>query len=101
MTRVYHTVKHNLSYNSADCAHKLNQKILVDSKIVKKKKITVGRTKPEAVVKEVLGPKAVMHQIKANGRCFRLLMSITVQNVESPTKCLISWKMQMSLLLGL
>ena len=26
ITLVYHTVQHNLSYNSADCAHKLNKK---------------------------------------------------------------------------
>jgi len=63
VTQVYHTVKHNLSYNSADCAHKLNQKILHDSKIVKK--MTLGRTKAEALVKDVLAPKAVGDVLKA------------------------------------
>lgn len=54
---MYHTVQHNLSYNSADCGHKVNQKILHDSKIVKK--MSLGRTKAEAIVKDVLAPKAV------------------------------------------
>ena len=63
MSQVYHTVKHSLSYNSADCAHKLNQKILPDSKIIKK--MTLGRTKAEAIVKDVLAPKAVSDVLKA------------------------------------
>jgi len=54
---VYHTVKHNLRYNSADCGHKLSQKILHDSKIIKK--MSIGRTKAEAMAKDVLAPKAV------------------------------------------
>lgn len=54
---MYHTVKHNLSYNSADCGHKLNQTILHDSNIIKK--MSLGRTKAEAIVKDVLAPKAV------------------------------------------
>lgn len=59
---MYHTVKDNLSYNSADCAHKVNQKILPDSKIVKK--MTLGRTKAEALVKDVLAPKGVSDVLK-------------------------------------
>lgn len=59
---MYHTVKHNLGYNSADCAHKVNQKILPDSKIVKK--MTLGRTKSEALVKDVLAPKGVSDVLK-------------------------------------
>ncbi|KAK1874558.1 Pre-mRNA-splicing factor CLF1 [Dissostichus eleginoides] len=62
VTQVYHTVKHNLSYNSADCGHKLNQKTLSDSKMVKK--MTLGRTKQEALVKDVLAPKAVGDVLK-------------------------------------
>ncbi|GAA6102742.1 uncharacterized protein LOC113746684 [Tachysurus ichikawai] len=57
LTLVYHTVKHNLSYNSANCGHKLNQKILHDSKIIKK--MSLGKTKAEAMVKDILAPKAV------------------------------------------
>ncbi|KAL0153821.1 hypothetical protein M9458_050937 [Cirrhinus mrigala] len=57
LTQVYHTIKHNISFISADCGHKLNQKILHDSKIVKK--MSVGRTKAEAMAKDVLAPKAV------------------------------------------
>lgn len=34
--QVYLTVKHDLNYSSADSGHKLNQRILQDSKIVKK-----------------------------------------------------------------
>ncbi|KAJ8352127.1 hypothetical protein SKAU_G00236030 [Synaphobranchus kaupii] len=51
------TVKHNLSYNSSDCAQKLYQKMLPDSKVAKK--ICCGRTKAESLVKDVLAPKAV------------------------------------------
>ncbi|CAM4597183.1 unnamed protein product [Leuciscus chuanchicus] len=57
LKQVHHTFKHNLSYNSADCGHKLNQKILHDSKIIKK--MSLGRTKAEAMAKVVLAPKAV------------------------------------------
>ncbi|KAK1890743.1 Recombination protein RecR [Dissostichus eleginoides] len=103
VTQVYHTVKHNLSYNSADCGHKLNQKTLSDSKMVKK--MTLGRTKQEALVKDVLAPKAVgdvlkiltspplpspyrpMLPIKGTGRCFPLLSSTSLQSLVSPTKC--------------
>ena len=60
---MYHTVRHNLSYNSVDCAHKLNQKILLDSKIEKKK--CIGTTMAESVVKDVLAPKAVADVLKA------------------------------------
>lgn len=49
--------KHNLSYSNADCGHKLNQKILHDSKIIKK--MSLGRTKAKAMAKVVLAPKAV------------------------------------------
>lgn len=54
---MYHTVKHNLSYNTADCGQKLNLTILHDSKIIKK--MSLGRTKAEALVKDILAPKAV------------------------------------------
>uniref|UniRef100_A0A096M281 Uncharacterized protein n=1 Tax=Poecilia formosa TaxID=48698 RepID=A0A096M281_POEFO len=56
LTQVYHIARHNLSYNSADCSHKLNQKCLADSKT---KKITFERTKAQAIVKDVLAQKAV------------------------------------------
>ena len=35
LTQVYHTLKHNLSYNSSDCAQKRMQKTLSDSNIAK------------------------------------------------------------------
>ncbi|XP_047517164.1 uncharacterized protein LOC125057485 [Pieris napi] len=53
----FHTVKHNLSYNSMDCLSKLNKIVFVDSKIASK--IRLGRTKMEALVIEVLGPYSV------------------------------------------
>ncbi|KAJ8349752.1 hypothetical protein SKAU_G00248820 [Synaphobranchus kaupii] len=57
VAHVYHTVKHNLSYSSADCALKLTLQTLGDSSIGKK--ISCGRTKAEALVTDVLSPKAV------------------------------------------
>lgn len=53
----YHTVKHNLSYNSMDCTVKLNKIIYVDSKTALNTQL--GRTKMEALVNEVLGPYAL------------------------------------------
>lgn len=53
----YHTVKHNLSYNSMDCTVKLNKIIYADSKTALN--IKLGRTKMEALVNEVLGPYAL------------------------------------------
>lgn len=49
----FHCVKHNSSYNAQDCANKLLPQILPDSNIAKK--VCCGRTKSEAIVKEVLG----------------------------------------------
>ena len=57
VTHAYHTVKHNLSYNSSDCALKLTVQTLSDSTIAKK--MSCGRTEAEAVVADVLAPKAV------------------------------------------
>lgn len=68
VAHVYHTVKHGLSYNSADCAFKLTTQTLSDSNIAKK--MSCGRTKAEAVVKDVLSPKAieaVIKQLKRDG----------------------------------
>lgn len=57
VSHIYHTVKHGISYNSADCAMKLTLRTLNDSSIAKK--MSCGRTKAEAVVTDVLSPKAV------------------------------------------
>ena len=54
---IYHTVKHNLSYNSMDCGNKLLREIFGDSKVASK--IACGRTKAEMIVKKVLAPKSV------------------------------------------
>lgn len=62
VTHVYHTVKHGLSYNSGDCALKLTVRMLNDSSIAKK--MSFGRTKAEAVVTDVLSPKAIEEVIK-------------------------------------
>ncbi|KAL3976494.1 toll-like receptor 1 [Sarotherodon galilaeus] len=62
VTHIYHTVKHGLSYNSADCALKLTVRTLNDSSIAKK--MSCGRTKAEAVVTDLLSPKAIEEVIK-------------------------------------
>lgn len=65
LTLTYHTVKHNLSYNSMDCNVKLNKTIYADSKTALN--IQLARTKMEALACEVLGPYAlqkVLEEIK-------------------------------------
>lgn len=57
LTLSFHTVKHNLSYNSMDCSVKLNKIIYADSKTATN--IKLARTKMEALVMEVLGPHAL------------------------------------------
>lgn len=57
----YHTVKHNLSYNSMDCTIKLNKIIYVNSSTATG--IRLARTKMEALVTEVLGPYAIQNVI--------------------------------------
>lgn len=57
---IYHTVKHNLSYNSMDCI-KLNRMIYVDSSIATN--IYLAKTKMEALVTEVLGPYAIQYLV--------------------------------------
>lgn len=53
---IFHCVKHSASYNAQDCFNKLLPQILLDSTIAKK--VSCGRTKSEAVVKEILGALA-------------------------------------------
>lgn len=53
----FHTVKHNLSYNSMDCTNKLSKILYTDSKTATN--IRLARTKMQALVTEVLGPYAV------------------------------------------
>ncbi|CAL9686817.1 unnamed protein product [Knipowitschia caucasica] len=60
VAHAYHTVKHGLSYNSADCA--LKPSIRTYSSIAKK--MSCGRTKAEAIVTDVLSPKAIQEVIK-------------------------------------
>jgi len=55
----YHTVKHNLSYNSMDCTIKLNKIIYANSTVATE--IHLARTKMEALVTEVLGPYAIQN----------------------------------------
>lgn len=56
VSKIVHNIKHNLSYNSLDCDFKLLPKIFSDSNIASK--ISCGRTKAEAIVQNLLGPKA-------------------------------------------
>lgn len=60
---IYHTVKHNLSYNSMDCTIKLNRIIYVNSATATG--IHLARTKMEALATEVLGPYSLQKVIDA------------------------------------
>lgn len=62
VAHVYHTVKHGLSYHSADWALKLTLKTWTDSSLAKK--MSCGTTKAEAVVTDVQSPKAIEEVIK-------------------------------------
>lgn len=53
---IFHCVKHSISYNAQDCSNKLLPKILPHSAIAKK--VSCGRIKSEAIVKEILGALA-------------------------------------------
>lgn len=57
IAKVYHTVKHHLSYNASDCGAKLDSTLFPDSAIVKK--MACGRTKAEAIVTNVIAPKSL------------------------------------------
>lgn len=55
----YHSVKHNLSYNSMDCTIKFNKNIYANSSAATG--IHLGRTKMEELITEVLGPYAMQN----------------------------------------
>jgi hypothetical protein len=77
---VYHNVKHNLSYNSLDCNVKLLKYMLPDAT----KTMSLGRTKAEALVRNVLGVQAVQkvkEQLK-NGNIF-FCIQIDASNVKN------------------
>lgn len=57
LSMVYHTVKHQHSYNSFDCTSKLNSLLYYDSSLAKQ--IHCGRTKASSLTENVLGPKAI------------------------------------------
>ena len=57
----YHCCTHNLSYNSQDCANKLYQSQFSDSAIAAK--FSTGRTKMEAIIKNVLAPESVKRSV--------------------------------------
>lgn len=62
LANIYHAVSHHLSYNSFDCGMKLICHCFSDSKF--SKQIHCGRTKAEAVVKNVLMPFAIEEALK-------------------------------------
>lgn len=57
LTKVYHGVNHNMSYNSIDCDSKLCPVIFNDSKIASK--ISLGRTKASSLIYNVLAPASI------------------------------------------
>jgi len=59
ITKIYHTIKHNQSYNSLDCSFKLDKLIFEDSKLASK--ISCGRTKCEAIAQNVLAPRSLFY----------------------------------------
>jgi hypothetical protein len=67
-------VKHNISYNASDCEAKLSRIIYPDSAIAKK--TSCGRTKAEAIVTDVLGPKSVQ----------QIVNDLTSDNCMMPTE---------------
>lgn len=62
LVKVYHTVRHSLSYMSTDCDAKLSSTIFPDSKIATK--ITLGRTKASSIIYNVLAPASLENVIK-------------------------------------
>ncbi|XP_025191152.1 uncharacterized protein LOC112591523 [Melanaphis sacchari] len=57
LSKCFHVVKHHQSYLSSDCGVKLESKHFSDSTIANK--VHLGRTKMEAIVKNVLCPFAI------------------------------------------
>jgi hypothetical protein len=67
----YHSVNHHLSYRSTDCGNKLIHNLFTDSKIAKG--LRCGRTKMEAIVKNVLSPASIeSHLNKIRGKAFSI-----------------------------
>lgn len=62
ITKTFHNVKHNLSYNSLDCESKLDRVLYADSKVAEK--LTLGRTKSSAIAHNVLGPASIEGTVK-------------------------------------
>lgn len=76
---VYHTVKHSLSYNSMDCYHKLLPMLFSDSNIAKK--IMCGRTKSEAIVRNILATESQQkHLIQLRDNCINFSLSTDASN---------------------
>lgn len=59
ITKIYHIIKHNQSYNSLYCSFKLDMFIFEDSKLTGK--ISCGKTKCEAIAQNVLSPRSLLH----------------------------------------
>lgn len=64
---IYHAIRYNQSYLSLDCFTKLYPNIFPDSKLALK--VHCGRTKREAIVRNILCPKSlemVLNELKTN-----------------------------------
>lgn len=62
LTLSYHNVMHHFSFRSSDCTTKLNSVIFNDSQIATR--VTLARTKMEAIIKGILGPFTYIEAIK-------------------------------------
>jgi len=85
LTKVFHTVKHSLSYNSLDCDMKLDRIIYSGSVVAKQ--ISCGRTKSEAIIKNVLAPYSVVQLCKnyEMGCCHLALLVMLV--IKGTKRC--------------
>lgn len=62
LTKVYHGVNYNMSYNSIDCDSKLSPVIFNDSQTASK--ISLGRTKASSLIYNVLAPASIEETVE-------------------------------------
>jgi len=70
VTKTFHAIKHHHSYNASDCGSKLDSLVHADSSVAVK--IQLGRTKMEAIARNVFGAlavKTVANKLAADPPC--------------------------------